>query len=53
MNFKNWKIYVNQEKDRLEFKHLNQNTGTFDIVKKIKAPLKHNLKKKKLNTKIK
>ena len=46
MNLGNWKIIVNKEKDRLEYHHLNQNTDKFEIVKKIKAPLKHKLKKK-------
>ena len=51
MNFGNWKIFVNKEKDRIEYKHLNPNTGKFEIVKKIKAPLKHKLKKHKKNRK--
>ena len=46
MNFGTWKVKAN-EKDYLEFLHKNPNNGEFEVVKTIKFPLKHKIKKKK------
>ena len=44
MNFGTWKVKVN-DKDYLEFWHKNPNNNEFEVVKTIKYPLKHKVKK--------
>ena len=51
MNFGTWKVKTNS-KDYLEFLHKNPNNNEFEVVKTIKFPLKHKLKKKKKLSKL-